>query len=188
MKVLGISGSLRRDSHNGTLLRAAAELLPPPVELEVFDRLKAVEPYDEDDDRGAGPAGARRLRQAIESADAILIATPEYNSSVPGQLKNAIDWASRPKGENALWGKPAAVVGASTGMFGAIWSQAEVRKTLGASGARVIDEELPIGHAQDAFTPDGRLRDPELRERYEQILDQLVSLAEQVGTAAPLAA
>jgi chromate reductase, NAD(P)H dehydrogenase (quinone) len=181
MKVLGISGSLRRDSYNSTLLWAAAELLPPPVELEVFEGLKAVEPYDEDDDRGRGPAGARRLREAIESADAILIATPEYNSSVPGQLKNALDWASRPKGENALWGKPAAVVGASTGMFGAVWSQAEVRKVLGATGARVIDQELPIGHAQDAFTGDGRLKDPELRERYEDILDQLVSLTEQVA-------
>jgi chromate reductase, NAD(P)H dehydrogenase (quinone) len=181
MKVLGISGSLRRDSYNRTLLRAAAELLPPPVELEIFEGLKAVEPYDEDDDRDLGPAGARRLREEIASADAILIATPEYNSSVPGQLKNALDWASRPKSENALWGKPAMVVGASTGMFGAVWSQAEVRKALGATGARVIDEELPIGHAQDAFTDEGRLKDPELRERYEDILDQLVSLAEQVG-------
>jgi chromate reductase, NAD(P)H dehydrogenase (quinone) len=188
MKVLGISGSLRRDSHNTTLLLAAAELLPPPVELEVFDGLKAVEPYDEDDDRGAGPAGARRLRKAIEAADAILIATPEYNSSIPGQLKNALDWASRPKGENALWGKPAAVVGASTGMFGAVWSQAELRKVLGATGARVIDEELPVAHADRAFTEDGRLADQELRERYEQILDQLVSQAEQLSDAEPIAA
>ena len=188
MKVLGISGSLRRDSHNTTLLRAAAELLPPSVELEIFDGLKAVEPYDEDDDHGPGPVGVRALREAIEAADAILIATPEYNHSVPGQLKNAFDWASRPKGENALWGKPAAVVGASTGMFGAVWSQAEARKVLGASGARVIDQELPIGRAQDAFTGDGRLKDPELRERFEQILDQLASLAEQLTTAEPVAA
>ncbi len=179
MKVLAISGSLRRDSHNTQLLRAAAELLPPSVELELFERLKAVEPYDEDDDVGRGPAGAARLREAIESADAILISTPEYNSSIPGQLKNAIDWASRPLRENALWGKPAAVVGASTGMFGAVWSQAETRKTLAASGARVIDRELPVGHADDAFTDDGRLVDAELRERYAEILDELVALAEQ---------
>jgi chromate reductase len=188
MKVLGISGSLRRDSYNSTLLRAAAELLPPPVELEVFESLKAVEPYDEDDDFARGPAGARRLREAIASADAILIATPEYNSSVPGQLKNALDWASRPKGENALWGKPAAVVGASTGMFGAVWSQAEVRKVLGAAGARVIDEELPVGHAHQAFTEDGRLKDPELRERYAELLAELVSEAEQLATREPIAA
>jgi len=181
MKVLAISGSLRRDSHNTTLLRAAAELLPPPVELELFDGLKAVEPYDEDDDQGAGPDGARRLRDAIESADAILIATPEYNSSLPGQLKNAIDWASRPLGTNALWGKPVAVVGASTGMFGAVWAQAEIRKALAASGARVIEKDLPVGHADEAFTDDGRLADAELRERFVEMLDELIALAEQVG-------
>jgi chromate reductase len=188
MKVLAISGSLRRDSHNTTLLRAAAELVPPPVDLEFFDGLKAVEPYDEDDDQGAGPDGARRLREAITSADAILIATPEYNSSIPGQLKNAIDWASRPLGENALWGKPVAVVGASTGMFGAVWAQAEVRKTLAASGARVIEKDLPVGHADEAFTDDGRLADVELRERYVEMLDELIALAEQVGESKRIAA
>jgi chromate reductase, NAD(P)H dehydrogenase (quinone) len=184
MRVLAISGSLRRDSHNAALLRTAADLLPPSVELEIFDGLKLVEPYDQDDDTGQGPAGARRLREAISSADAILIASPEYNSSIPGVLKNALDWASRPKGENALWGKPAAVVGASTGMFGAVWSQAETRKVLGSSGARVIEKDLPVGHADDAFTG-GRLADPELRERYTEILDELVALAEQVGGLKP---
>jgi chromate reductase len=188
MKVLAISGSLRRDSHNTALLRAAAELVPPPVELEIFDGLKAVEPYDEDDDRGAGPAGARRLREAIEAADAVLIATPEYNSSVPGQLKNAIDWASRPLRDNALWGKPVAVVGASTGMFGAVWAQAEVRKTAAASGARVIETDLPVGHAVEAFTDDGRLVDPELRDRYAEIIDELIVLAEQVDEPIRIAA
>jgi chromate reductase len=180
MKLLAISGSLRRGSHNTELLRAAEDLLPPSVELELFDGLKAVEPYDEDDDVGEGPAGARRLRDSIEAADAVLIATPEYNSSLPGQLKNAIDWASRPLRENALWGKPVAVVGASTGMFGAIWSQAEVRKAVGASGGRVIDKDLPVGHADQAFTDDGRLTDMELHNRYLEILDELVVLAEQI--------
>jgi chromate reductase, NAD(P)H dehydrogenase (quinone) len=188
MKVLAISGSLRRDSHNTALARAAAELLPPSAELEIFDGLKAVEPYDHDDDVGGGPRGAGRLRQAIESADAVLIATPEYNSSVPGQLKNAIDWASRPLGGNALWGKPAAVVGASTGTFGAVWSQAEVRKALAASGARVIEKDLPVGHADEAFTDDGRLADVELHERYVEILDELVALAEQTEHTEKLAA
>jgi chromate reductase, NAD(P)H dehydrogenase (quinone) len=187
MKLLGISGSLRRDSHNMKLLRTAAELLPPTVELEVFDGLKAVEPYDHDDDRAGGPAGARGLREAIKAADAVLIATPEYNHSIPGQLKNAIDWASRPKGQNALWGKPVAVVGASTGMFGAVWSQAELRKVLGATGARVIDEELPVARADQAFTAYGRLADQELRDRYEDILDHLLSQAEQLD-AEPIAA
>jgi chromate reductase, NAD(P)H dehydrogenase (quinone) len=188
LKVLAISGSLRRDSHNTALLRAAAELLPPSAELEVFDGLKGVEPYDEDDDVGSGPGGAARLREAIESADAVLIATPEYNSSIPGQLKNAIDWASRPLGQNAIWGKPVAVVGASTGMFGAVWSQAEARKALSASGARVIETDLPVGHAGEAFTDDGRLVDVEQRERYVEILDELLSLAEQAEDAEKLAA
>ncbi|HEX3292818.1 MAG TPA: NAD(P)H-dependent oxidoreductase [Solirubrobacterales bacterium] len=181
MRVIAISGSLRRDSHNTALLRTAAELLPPSAELEIFDGLKLVEPYDQDDDTGRGPDGARRLREAIESADAVLIASPEYNSSIPGVLKNALDWASRPKGENALWGKPAAVVGASTGMFGAVWAQAETRKVLSASGARVIETDLPIGHADQAISDDGRLTDIELRERYVEILDELIALAEQVG-------
>jgi chromate reductase len=188
MKVLAISGSLRRDSHNTALLRAAAELVPPPVELEFFDGLKAVEPYDEDDDQGRGPAGASRLRTAIESADAVLIATPEYNSSIPGQLKNALDWASRPKGENAFWGKPVAVVGASTGMFGGVWSQAETRKVLSASGARVIEQDMPVAHAHEAFTDDGRLVDAELRDRFVEILDELISLAEQSAEPAEVAA
>jgi chromate reductase len=188
MRVLGISGSLRGGSYNTELLRAAAELLPPPVEIELFDGLKAVPPYDEDDDIGVGPDGARELRRAIEDADAILIATPEYNSSVPGQLKNALDWASRPFPANALQGKPVAVVGASTGMFGAVWSQAEVRKVLGSIGARVIDMDLPVPHAGEAFTEDGRLAESELRERYAEILDELAALAEQFSESPRLAA
>src|SRR5213593_1551316 len=141
MRVLAISGSLRRDSHNTRLLRAAAEMMPPGVELELFDGLRDVPPYDADDDVEPAPEPVRRLRDAIASADAILIATPAYNSSIPGQLKNAIDWASRPFPDNVLRGKPVAVVGASTGSFGAIWAQSELRRVLGATGARVIDRE-----------------------------------------------
>src|SRR5437870_2109988 len=156
MIVLGISGSLRRDSHNTKLLRAAAELLPPGAELVEFDALKAVPPYDEDDE--ASPAiGARRLREAIARADAVLFATPEYNGSIPGQLKNAVDWASRPRAAAALAGKPVAVIGASTGMFGAVWAQAELRKVLSTAGARVVDRELPVADADEAFGEDGRL-------------------------------
>src|SRR5579864_8009667 len=124
MNVLGISGSLRRDSHNAALLRAAGELLPDGVELEVWDGLKAVPPYDEDDDVEPAPAAVADLRDAIAGADAILITTPEYNHSIPGQLKNALDWASRPKLEAALWTKPVAVIGASQSMYGALWAQA----------------------------------------------------------------
>jgi chromate reductase, NAD(P)H dehydrogenase (quinone) len=188
MRVLAISGSLRRDSHNTKLLRAAAELLPPSVELELFDGLRDVPPYDEDDDVQPAPGGARRLRAAIDAADAILIATPEYNSSIPGALKNALDWASRPLRESALAGKPAAVIGASTGMFGAVWAQAELRKVLGASGARVIDRELPVAKADTAFDERGRLSDSGLRDQLEEILDELVAEAERVSEARPIAA
>jgi len=103
------------------------------------------------------------LRGAISTADAVLIATPEYNGSVPGQPKNALDWASRPFPDNALRGKPVAVVGASTGLFGAVWAQAELRKVLTTIGARVAEEELPVGQTHDAFTADGALADSGLR-------------------------
>src|SRR6059058_3016410 len=151
MRVLGIAGSLRPGSYNRKLLLAAGELLPDDVELDVYEELKAVPPYDEDDDVEPAPAAVARLRAAIAEADAILFATPEYNSSVPGQLKNAIDWASRPFAATVLRNKPVAVIGASTSMFGAVWSQAELRKALGAAGARVVDRELPVAGADDAF-------------------------------------
>src|SRR5919202_311998 len=120
MRILGISGSLRRDSHNTALLRAAADMLPPGAELEIFDGLREVPPYDADFDTPElqGP-GVDALKQAIERADAVLIATPEYNHSIPGVLKNALDWASRPFETNVFRDKPVAVVGASTGLFGA---------------------------------------------------------------------
>ncbi len=149
MRVLGISGSLRSGSLNSALLRAAAERLPAGAELVEFERLRDVPPYDEDVELEATPAVVEELRQAVRDADAVLIATPEYNHSIPGQLKNALDWVSRPAGQSALNGKPAAAIGASTGMFGAVWAQAELRKVLGALGGRVVEGELPVGHAKD---------------------------------------
>ena len=173
MRILGISGSLRRDSHNTSLLRAAARALPPGVELELLDGLAAVPPYDEDADTEPGPAAVEHLRAQIEAADAVLIATPEYNASIPGVLKNAIDWASRPFPDNALRDRPVAVIGASTGLFGAVWAQAEARKVLRHAGAQVLDEELPVGLAATAFTPEGELADPELRQRLVELLEAL---------------
>ena len=134
MRILAISGSLRRDSHNTRLLRAAAQMLPPGAELELFDGLAAVPPYNEDDDVEPAPEAVERLRDAIADSDALLIATPEYNASIPGVLKNAIDWASRPFPDNALRDKPVAVIGASTGLFGAVWAQAELRKVVASHG------------------------------------------------------
>ncbi|MGH2942047.1 MAG: NADPH-dependent FMN reductase [Solirubrobacteraceae bacterium] len=184
MRVLGISGSLRRGSHNARLLRAAALELPPGAELVLFEQLRAVPPYSQDDDGGSPPAGVAALRGAIARADAVLIATPEYNSSIPGQLKNALDWASRPYPASALRAKPVAVVGASTGIFGAVWAQAEVRKVLAASGARVLDDELPVGQAHDAFAADGSLVDPRLRELLADAMAALIGAARGVEVSA----
>ena len=185
-RILGISGSLRRDSHNTSLLRAAAEAAGPDVELELYDGLKQIPPYDEDDDVHPRPPSVARLNEAITSADAVLFSTPEYNSSIPGQLKNAIDWVSRPVATNALRNKPVAVVGASTGGFGAVWAQAELRKVLSALGARVLDVELPVPHAHTRFD-DGGLTDDEIRAALEDVLEALADAAEQrEGLKAPV--
>jgi chromate reductase len=117
-RILGISGSLRRDSHNTNLLRAAAQASCPDVELELYDGLKEVPPFDEDDEIHARPVSVARLNAAIANADAVLFATPAYNASIPGHLKNAIDWISRPVATNSLRNKPVLVVGASIGAFG----------------------------------------------------------------------
>ncbi len=177
--ILGVSGSLRRDSWNSKLLSAAAELLPSGFKLEPYEGLKAIPPYDEDDDRHPAPAAAADFRAAIAGADGILFATPEYNSSVPGQLKNAIDWASRPLATNPLRNKPVAVVGASTGAFGAVWAQAELRKVLASTGARVVDGEVALGHAPTRFDEDGRLADDGIREQLQEVVSALAVEVEQ---------
>jgi len=177
MRILGLSGSLRRDSHNTSLLRAAAKALPPGVELELFDGLADLPHYDADLDVDPAPDSVERLRDEIADADGVLIATPEYNGSIPGALKNALDWASRPFPDNALRGKPVAVVGASTGMFGAVWAQAEVRKVLKTIGADVLDGELPVPHAHVAFGDDGRLADSGIHSALEELVALLAARA-----------
>jgi chromate reductase len=179
MNVLGISGSLRRDSHNTKLLRAAGEMFERyGVRFEVYEDLKQVPPYDEDDDRDPAPAAVARLRAAVASADAVFFSTPEYNSSIPGQLKTAVDWLSRPVGSAALRGKPVAVIGASTGMFGAVWSQAELRKVLGAAGARVVEGEVAVGHAHTRFGEDGALDAPDIAEQVDAVVEALIAEVE----------
>jgi chromate reductase, NAD(P)H dehydrogenase (quinone) len=178
MRVLGISGSLRSGSLNSALLRAAAERLPAGAELVEFQGLPEVPPYDEDVELAGTPAMVEELREAVREADAVLIATPEYNHSIPGQLKNALDWISRPAGKSALNGKPAAAIGASTGMFGAVWAQAELRKVLGAMGGRVVEAELPVGHAGDQLSGDRLELRPEQAAQLDDILAELISEAE----------
>ena len=184
MKVLAISGSLRKESYNTALLRAAQEVAPVGVELELYGELELLPPYDEDVDGDRPPAEATRLREAVAAADGLLIATPEYNGSIPGQLKNAVDWASRPKGEAALWGKPVAVVGASTGSYGALWAQQELRKSLGIAGARALEVSLPVARAHERFDRQGRLADEELRERLAGVVMELAASAEPTAVAA----
>jgi chromate reductase len=186
MRVLGISGSLRRDSHNTRLLRLAGRLMPPGTEFEVYEpaALKAIPPYDADDDDHptTGPVGD--LKAAIARADAVLFASPEYNGSLTGVLKNALDWVSRPVSESALRNKPVAVIGASTGMFGAVWAQAETRKVLSTIGARVVDHEMAVPRVQFAFGPEGRLEDPELEAEIGAILAELASEVAERAQAA----
>ena len=172
MRILGISGSVRRGSHNRKLLRAAAASLPSGAELVEWDGLAGLPAFDEDLE-DAPPPAVRAFLEAVEHSDALLIATPEYNASVPGALKNALDWASRPFPDNVLRDKPSAVIGASTGLFGAVWAQAEVRKALKASGAHVLESELPIGMADTAFDADDRLMNPELAEHLAGLLGDL---------------
>ena len=174
MKVLGLSGSLRAESHNRRLLRVAAESLPPGWELEVWDRIAEVPAFNEDDESSQRPEAVRDLDERLRDADALLIATPEYNASMPGALKNVLDWASRPFDATPLLKKPAAVIGASTGLFGAIWAQAETRKVLRTIGAHVLEDELPVGTAHEAFDDDDRLRDPELATRLSEVVGNLV--------------
>lgn len=177
--IIGIPGSLRAGSLNRRLLHAASAQLPDGATLQVYEHLDWVPPFNEDIENDPVPLGAAGVRSAVAEADGVLIATPEYNHSIPGQLKNALDWLSRPRDESALVGKPAAVMGASPSPFGAVWAQAETRKVLNAIGARVIDTEMPVAHADRAFDDGDRLRNGELRQELSLLLQQLVDRAQR---------
>jgi chromate reductase, NAD(P)H dehydrogenase (quinone) len=183
MRILGLSGSLRRDSHNSRLLAGAGTLLPQRVELVLFERLAEIPPFNEDEEN-VTPTAVAELKAAIAAADGLLVATPEYNGSIPGVLKNALDWVSRPVAETPLRGKPAAVLGASTSLFGAVWAQAETRKVLGTIGARVVDRELPIAQAEEALAADGLPVEREAVDALSATLDELIELAEPQLAAA----
>ncbi|MEA2197887.1 MAG: hypothetical protein QOJ25_1938 [Solirubrobacteraceae bacterium] len=185
MKILAISGSLRTASHNTALLRAAADLAPAGVELELYDELEALPPYNEDRDADFVTPVAARLREAIAGAGAVLFATPEYNGTVPGQLKHAVDWGSRPRGSGALWQKPVAVLGASPSEHGALWAQADLRKMLAIAGAHVLESPtVVVGKAHERLDPDGTVVDAETRDQLEAIVAGLAGQA----LALPIAA
>jgi len=184
VRVLAIAGSLRAGSYNAALARAAAELAPGDVEVEVYEGLGALPPFDADLEGADIPAPVAELRTRIGSADALLVVTPEYNGSLPGVLKNAIDWASRPRDGAALRGKTVAVAGATTGQYGALWAQQDLRRILGIAGARVIEGDLPVARAQSAFDESGRLVDAVLAERLRERLEALAEHSAPLPVAA----
>lgn len=186
MRVLGISGSLRRDSYNTALLRHAGAVFEADgAEFEIYDGLREIPPYDEDHDTEDAPASVSRIREAVRDADAVFFVTPEYNSSIPGGLKNALDWLSRPIATNPLRYKPVAVIGASSGVFGAVWAQAELRKVLGAIGARVTEGEVAVGHAGERFDENARLNEPNLEEEVHEVITTLLADTQAAITSQP---
>jgi chromate reductase len=177
MRVLTISGSLRPDSLNSLLLRAAEEQAPAGLEFDRYEGLGQIPPFHGERDGSPVPGEVNDLLLRIDAADAVLIATPEYNGSIPGVLKNALDWASTPFPENVLRGKPVAVIGASTGGYGAMWAQTDLRKVLGLIGARAVDPQIPVAKAHELFHEDGRLLDEAVRLRLEGLLAALAQEA-----------
>ncbi|MGB1583081.1 MAG: NAD(P)H-dependent oxidoreductase [Solirubrobacterales bacterium] len=178
MKVLGFSGSLRQSSHNSRLLESASRVLPGDAELEVFDGVRDLPHYDEDIDGAGSPDPAvARLREAIAGADALLFVTPEYNGSIPGALKNAIDWASRPAGNGAIRNKPAVAISASPGQYGGVWAQADLRRVLAIAGARVIDAEFAVPKAHEVRAQHDDVLAPDQEAALAEILETMVEEA-----------
>lgn len=178
MKILGISGSLRADAFNTALLEYAARRLPTGSAFSRFQTLAEIPPFDQDLEAGVPPAAVAAFKAALAAADAVVIATPEYNASVPGVLKNALDWASRPYETNPLRGKPVLVIGASAGAFGATEAQSDLRRILARIGARVIQGDLPVGKAAAIFEPSmPQLPDP-LEEKLKTLIAALVAEAD----------
>jgi len=174
MRILGIAGSLRRDSYNRMLLRQAGQLLPEGVTLEIFD-LGGIPVFNQDDDQSP-PEKVRQLKRLVREADALLFATPEHNFSVPAALKNAIDWGSRPPADNAWAGKPAAIMGASYGRIATARAQAHLRQIFAYIDVHPINKPMVmIGEAAQAFDAQGNLKDEKSRELIRQLLESLAA-------------
>ena len=184
VRVVSIVGSLRADSYNRKLLRAATELSPQNLELVAWNGLKQVPPFDEDDEHAPTHA-VLDLRRAIADADVLLLITPEYNGSLPGALKNAVDWASRPRENAVLRGKPVAVAGVSPSPSGARSAQADARRVLARAGALVLEPTVAVPAAYQRFGTDGALTDAAIRA---QLREFLTDIANSALSAAPIAA
>lgn len=188
LRVLGIAGSLRKASYNRGLLRAAQELAPAGMEIKIFEGLGAIPLYDADVEAQGDPAPVTTLKTAIGEADALLIATPEYNYGVPGVLKNAVDWASRPPGKSVLNGKPAAIMGASPGATGTARAQLALRQSFVFTQTyALLQPEVLVARAHERFDAEGRLTDEGTRKFVRQLLEALADWARKLGpsTAQP---
>lgn len=182
MEILGISGSVRTNSFNTGLLRAAQELAPDGVKIEICD-ISDIPPYDADVDSTRRPDSVLRFKQEIADADALLIASPEYNASFPGVLKNAIDWASRPLSETPLMGKPAAIMGASGGMSGTARAHVALAPVLDACGVLVMPKpNVMVRQAAKMFDDECRLVDPDTRDHVQRLVEALVEWSKKVNT------
>jgi chromate reductase len=185
-KILGIPGSLRKGSFNRGLIRAAQQLAPDGVKIELYD-LGEIPVYNGDVEAQGIPGPVQDFADKIRAADALLIATPEYNYSIPGVLKNAIDWASRPTVKNPLKHKPVALMGASGGMFGTARSQLAMRQVLSSAieAYTMVKPELLIAQAGQKFDSDGNLTDDDIRERLAALIEALVDWSNRLETEAP---
>jgi chromate reductase len=176
IKILGFAGSLRSGSYNRALLRAAGDLLPAGARLDLFD-LRDIPVFNQDTE-GDMPAAVREFKAGIAVADGLLIATPEYNYSIPGVLKNALDWASRPSGDNSWAGKPVAVMGASNGMFGTARAQYHLRQVFVSLNMHTLNRpEVMVTFAEKKFDSQGRLTDQPTLDKIRDLLEALVELA-----------
>lgn len=179
VRVVGFAGSLRKGSYNKLLLRAAKELAPADVDLEIVD-LDGIPPFDQDQEKDP-PAIVRSLKSKLRSADAVLFVTPEYNYSVPGVLKNAIDWASRPYGDNSFDGKPAAIMSASIGMLGGARAQYHLRQMMVFLDMHPVNRpEVMLPSAADKFDAEGKLKDEMARQLIVQLLANLAGFARKL--------
>jgi chromate reductase len=177
--ILGIAGSLRQASYNRAALRAAAQLVPEGARLDTFD-LAGIPPFNQDEEANL-PSRVVELKRSIRAADAILLVTPEYNYSIPGVLKNAIDWASRPYGDNSWDGKPVAVMGASLGPLGTARAQYHLRQVFVFLNMHAVNKpEVMISNAAERFDEQGNLKDENTRKHIRKLLENLVEWAQQL--------